>query len=177
MDVEHGTNLGNARSVQSGHRLEAADPSLKEQRHDEGLHSVVIVMPQSQLVEPLLQKGLIQCPPAHFRAQGAGILFLPVVENNGGDLRFDHGIGHFQPVAHFLHPGVVHPQSHVNGDPLQLEGLAMVFPQSGKQGQQHQGILSPGHADRDFVPGFNHIIVVHTPANQTHQLLHSDILS
>ena len=53
----------------------------------------------------------------------------------------------------------------------------MVLPQSGKQGQQHQGILSPGHANRDFVPGFNHIIVVHAPANQTHQLLHSDILS
>ena len=59
MDVQHGANLNNPGSVQVGHRLKAADPALEQQGHDEGLHSVIIVVPQSQLVEPPFLDGLI----------------------------------------------------------------------------------------------------------------------
>ena len=173
VNVQHGANLHNASSVQIGHRLETVDAPLEQQGHEECLHRVVIVMSQRQLVEALVQNCLIQRPPAHFGAHGAGILLLAVVENNGRNLRFHHGIGHVPLLAQRRDLRIVHPQPHINGDCFQLIGLIKVFPQPRQQNQQGERILPPGHAHGNAVARLDHMIVVHAPPNQSHQLLHS----
>ena len=95
MQIKHGANLVDARPVQVGHWLEAADAAFKQQGHEERLHRIVIMMAQGQLIEPPVQKGLIQCPPAHFGAHGTGILLFPIVENDGANLSGDNRIRDF----------------------------------------------------------------------------------
>ena len=173
VNVQHGANLHNTRPVKVRHRLEAVDAPLEQQRHEKRLHRVVIVMSQRQLVEALVQNCLIQRPPAHFGAHGAGILLLAVVKNNGRDLRFHHGIGHVPLLAQRRDLRIVHPQPHINGDRFQLVGLIKVFPQPRQQNQQGERILPSGHAHGNAVARLDHMIVVHAPPNQSHQLLHS----
>ena len=80
VQIKHGANLVDARPVQVGNRLEAANAAFKQQGHEESLHRIVVMMAQGQLIEPPVQQGLVQSAPAHFGAHGTGILFLPVVK-------------------------------------------------------------------------------------------------
>ena len=164
--------MNNSCSVQIGYRLETADPALKQQGHHEGLHRVVIVVPQRQLVEAPLHNCLIQGAPAHFRAQGAGILLLTVVKNNGSNFRLHNGIGYADIPAQRFYARVVHSQPHVDGKCLQFKGLVEIRPQARQQGEQHQRVLSAGNANGNPVSLLNHIIVVHAPADKAHKLLH-----
>ena len=59
VNVQHGPDLGDPGSVQIRHRLEAADPPFIQKRHQKGLHRVIVVMAQCQLVQPPVQKRLI----------------------------------------------------------------------------------------------------------------------
>ena len=69
-----------------GHRLEAADAALVEQAHEKGLHRVVMVVPQGDLVDALGQQRFVQRAASHFGAHGAGVLLLSVVKNDRADL-------------------------------------------------------------------------------------------
>ena len=130
VDVEHRTDLNDPGPVQMGHRLETADPALVNQGHHKSFHGIVKVVPQCQLVAVQVQQSLIEGPSAHLGAHGAGILFLPIVENDGANLRFDDGIGHIQLPAQLLNTGIIHTQAHINGDGLESEFFIMVAPQS-----------------------------------------------
>ena len=172
MDIKHGADLGNAGAVQVGYRLEAADPALIDERHQEGFHRVIVVVAQRQLVAAPVKQGLIEGAAAHLGAHGAGIFFLSVVKNNGADFGFYHGVGHLQLFAQGFYPAVVHPQAHIDGDGLQGKGFVVVAPQGGQEFQQHQRILAPGNTYGNFISIFNHIVIFHAPANQAHQSLH-----
>ena len=73
---------------------------------------------KSQLVEIVLQQRLIQGTPTHFGTHGAWIFLLPVVKNNGCDFCFDQRKGDIQLPAQRFNSGVVHTQSHINGNGL-----------------------------------------------------------
>ena len=165
MDIKHGPDLGNARAVQVGHRLKAANAALIDETHQEGLHGVIIMVPQGQLIESLRHQRLIQSAPAHFGAHGAGVLLLAIVKNNGADFRLDHGIRDLQFPAHFGDAAVIHAKAHINGNGLQLKTFIMVLPQGRQKLQQHQGILAAGNTYGNFISVFNHRVVFHAPAD------------
>ena len=48
------------------------------------------------------------------------------------------------------------------------------MPQSGQQDQEGQGILPAGDSDGHSVTRLEHPVVVDTPADQPHQLLHKN---
>ena len=170
--VQHGPDLGNAGFVQVGHGLKAADAALKQQGHKEGLHGIVVVVAQGDLVAAPVQKGLVQGAPAHFGAHGAGVLLMAMVEDDGTDLRVNGGVGDIQPAAQLRHRGKIHAgKAHVDGDGLQGEGAGMVLPEPGQQGQKGQRILAARHADGDLIAGGDHMIVLHAAADQTHEFL------
>ena len=155
-----------------GDRLEAADPALVNQTHEKGFHGIVIVVAQGKLMKALIHQRLIQRAPAHFGAHRAGVLFLPIVEDNGADLRFHNGIGHIQFFAQLRDFRIIHAKAHIDGDCLQLEILIMIAPQRRQKLQKHQRILSSGDAYGDFISVFDHGIVFHAPANQADKFLH-----
>ena len=171
VNIQHRTNLNHAGAVKFCYRLKAADSSLENQRHQKGLHRIVVMMPQRQLVISSVKQRLIQRAAAHFGAHGAGILFLAVVKNNWRNLRLYNGIGNLQLLAQLRDGAVIHTQTHVNGNSPQLEEL-IIASQPCQQGQQHQGIFAAGNTDRNFVPLFNHAVVLHTLADHAHKLLH-----
>ena len=171
--VEHGADLRHAGAVEIRHGLKAAQPAFKKQAHQEGLHGVVMMMPQRDLFEALLQKRLIQRPAAHLCAHGAGILFLPVVKNHRADLRDDTAVRHAETAAVFLHRAEIHArQPHVDGNGRQLVGPRIVFPQRRQQRQKRQRILAAGNADGDLIVGLYHAVVVNAAPHQTHHSLH-----
>ena len=168
MEVEHGANLNHTGAVQIGDRLKAADSSLENQGHQEGLHRIVVMVPQRDLVASPVKQCLVQCAPAHFRAHGAGIFFLAVVKDYGGNFRIYNGIGHIQLPAQLTDAAVIHVKPHIYGNGLQRKGLIVVAPQPSQKDKQRKRILAAGHAHGDFIPCINHMIVLHAPADQAH---------
>ena len=145
------TNLDRTGIIQIRHRLEAADASLIDQRHNKGLHRVIIMVTQRQLSDAPIQYGLIQGATAHFGAHGAGILFLTVVKDDGRDLCVDDGIRHIQFFAEGGHAGIVHAETHIDGNGLQLK--ITVLSETCQQLQQHQAVLATGNANGDLITG------------------------
>ena len=171
--VEQGPDLGDPGAVQEGHRLEAAQPPLVDQGHEEGLHRVVVVVAQGDLGEPPLRHSVVQRPPAHLGTHGAGVLLLPELEDDPVDLGGHHGIGHVQLPAPGRHRAEVHPRDpQVQGDGLHGEGARIELPQPGQGGQQGQRVLAAGHPHRHAVAGLDHVVVLHTAADQGEDLVH-----
>ena len=163
--VEQGANLGDAHAVQVGHRLEAGQPSLIEEGEEEGLHGIVVVVAQGNLIQPQLGHGIVEGSTAHLSAHGAGILFLAHIKNNVKDLGGDDVVGHLQLVTQGLHRAEVHLRHagmHRQGVELKGHGVELLQPSHG--GEQHQGVLPPRNPHSDTVSGLNHIIILNTTA-------------
>ena len=93
----------------------------------------------------------------------------------------EQGIGHAQFPAQLRHMGKVHPgapvhMAHVQRERLHGEGLGVENGQPGQRHQEGEGILSPRHPHGDPVPGLDHIVVLHTPADIAQNLVHHDII-
>ena len=97
--IEHGADLRHAGPIEVRHRLEAADPSLEQQAHQERLDGVVIVVAERHLGKALLQQRLIQRPAAHLGAQRAGIGLFALLEHDSADLGLFYVLGHVQFLA------------------------------------------------------------------------------
>ena len=134
--IEQRADLRHPRAVEVGHGLEAAQPSLEQQAHQERLYRVIVVMPERDLGKALIRQRLVQRAPAHFGAHGAGVFLLAVVKDDRPDLRFDDPERHLQFLAQRADRGKVHPlQPHVDRDRRQLIGLRIVLAHGGEQVQ------------------------------------------
>ena len=69
MAIEERANLGHARTVKEGHRLEAANAPFKEEVHHQGLHRVIIVMSQRDFGDPPLCQRRVEAAAAQFCTQ------------------------------------------------------------------------------------------------------------
>ena len=128
---------------------------------------------QGHLINAQLLEGGVHGPPAHFRAHGAGVLFPPQVEDDVENLRLNEVVGHVQLPAQPLHRGKVHPgRAGVDGDGVELKGRGVELPQLRHGVQQHQGVLAAGHPHGDLVPGVDHVVVLHAPAQVGQDMLH-----
>ena len=171
--VQQRADLGHAGAVQKRHRLEAADAALEQQIHQQRLHRVVIVVAQGDLADALFRQGGVQAAPPQFGAQGAGILLLPLLEDDLVHRHLNAGVGHLQPFAQRRHAGEVHARhAHLHGDGLHREGDGVEFLQPGQGYQRQQAVLSAADAHGDAVAGFDHMIVLHAPADKPQNMLH-----
>lgn len=165
--IEHGPDLGDAGAVQVRHRLEAAYPSLQEEGHDHGLHRVILMVSQGDLGDPQAVHGGAQGAPPELGAQGAGIFLLAVLKNDLVDGHLFPVIGHLQLPAEVGNGGKVHAWgAAVNGDGYHIKGLGVKLPEPGQSAQCQYGILAAADAYRHRVPPVNHMIILHTPADQ-----------
>lgn len=165
--VEQGADLGHPGAGHIGHRLEAGEPPLEEEAHQEGFHRVVEVVPQGQLVEAVVPHKVVERPPAHFGAQGAGVVLLADVKDDLPDVRFQYGVGQLQPPAELLHRAEVHVREpRVHGDRLQMEGEGVEAAQVMQRHEQHQRVLSPADAHQNTVVPADHAVVVHAAADK-----------
>ena len=179
--VEQGAYLGDPRPVQVGDRLEAGQPPLEDQGHEECLHRVVVVVAQGDFGYPPLLEGGVEGAPAHLGAQGAGVLLLPGVEYDPANLGGDHCVGHTQLLAQPGHRLGVGPlagvgRAQVQGDGFHRKGDGVELPQLGQGHQQHQGVLPPRHPHRNPVAVVDHIVVLHTPPGEGKNFVHRPLL-
>ena len=119
----------------------------------------------------------MQCPPAHFGTHGAGVLLPAHIKDDVVDLTLQQSEGDVQLPAQLGHRREVHPRpsigaAHVQGEGLYLERNGVEFPQLGQGGQQHQRVLTAGDAHSDTVVGGDHLIVLHTAADQGKNTVH-----
>ena len=173
--IEHGPDLRHAGPVEVRHRLEAADPPLEQQTHQERLDGVVIVVAERHLGKALLQQRLIQRPAAHLGAQRAGIVFLPVLEDDRPDLRLHAGIRHAEALTQACDRREIHAaEAHVDRDGREVIGIGHIFPQRRQKRQQRQRILAAGHADGDAVARLDHPVILDAAAHESHHSLHAN---
>ena len=135
------------------------------------------MVPQGDLVQTPLLQCAVQRSPAHFGTHGAGILLPAHIKNDVVDLTLQQSKGDIQVPAQPGHRRKVHPRpsigvSHVQGECLHLEGNGIKFPQLGQGHQQHQRVLAAGDAHGDAVVGCDHLIVLHTAADQGKNTVH-----
>ena len=132
--VEHGPDLRDAGAAEIRYGLKAADAALVKKAHEKRFDGIVKVMAQRDLVAAQFQQHIVQRAPAHFCAHGAGVLLVPVLENDRADLRLFDLIWHVQLRAQLRHRGKIHArQAHVDGDGLQLIRDGIIPPQRGQQ--------------------------------------------
>ena len=90
-------------SVQEANGSEAVQATLIKQRHKEGFHNIVLIMPQSDLIAAKLFRHIIQCALPHFCTERAGIFFFSLIKNDFADIGFHNGIMHTQLIAECLY--------------------------------------------------------------------------
>ena len=90
------------------HRRETADAALPPEVHVKRLDGVVQMMPQRHLVAVQLFGSGVERAPAHLGAEGAGILLVPVVEDDGADKGAAHLIGNIILPEQRFQRGVIH---------------------------------------------------------------------
>ena len=172
-DIEKGAELGDVRAVQIGYGVEAGQAALIKQGEEEGLHCVVIVVAQGDLVNARLQQGGVEGAPAHFGAEGAGIFLPPGLKDHMVHLGGNPVEGDAQLPAVVRQRRQVHARGpHVHRKGLHGKAPRIKLCQPGQGGQQHQGVLPPGYPHGHPLPGGDHIIVLHTPTEKTEDLLH-----
>ena len=168
MAVQQRPYLGDVGPVQIRHRLEAADAPLKQQVHQQRLHRIVVVVPQRDFVYPPFRQRRMQAAPPQLGAQGTGVLFFSLVEHDVVYRYGDAGIGNVQLRAVVSHRGEVHPRhTRLQRDGLHPEGLGIECPQPGQGRQRQQAVLAAGDAYGHGLSGFDHVVVLHTAADQS----------
>ena len=165
--VEHGAYLRDVRAGHIGAGLEAGDLTREQQVHHEGLHRVVKVVPQRELVAAARLYGVVERAAPHLGAERAGVFLLPRVEHYLADVRLNDGVRHLVGLAPRADRREVHVrEAHVYGYCLQLEARGVVAPQVPQRGQQRHGILPSRDADGHPVAGHEHFVVVHAAADK-----------
>ena len=92
----------------------------------EGVHHVVHVMSQRQLVTAHGDGGIVQSAAPHFGAQGAGIAFPTDLKNNFRNVGGHDAVRDLGALAEIDHGGEIHPlQLHVHGHGAQREVLGV----------------------------------------------------
>ena len=174
VEVEHGPDEGQTGAVQIGHRQKTADAPLIDQRKGEGLHGVIVMMPQGHLVGAQFHGGLIQDAPAQFGTQRTGVFLFSDVENDLTDLGPAEGIGYLQPGTQIGDRGEVHLfVTHVQRHRQQFKRYRRMVPQLGQQPQQGQRILPARNAHGNPVSGREHLIIPNALSHLGQQLLHN----
>ena len=154
--VDQGPYHRNAGTAHGGTGMESTEPALMEEGKDQRFNGVIPVVAESQLVAFVFNAGVGQNGTAHLGAQGTGILFLPVFENDFTDLCFLNDIGDFQGIAQGRNFRIIRSaQTVVHGDGEQGEILMGKLPVQGEGVKKKEGIFPAGDADGDFVPVFN----------------------
>ena len=106
--INQGADHGDSRAAHTGAGMEGVKAAFVEEREQQGFHRVVPVMPEGELVAAQLHAGVGQNGAPHLCAECAGILFLPVVEDDVPDLGFFDQIGDFQRFTQRNDRGKIH---------------------------------------------------------------------
>ena len=131
------------------------------------------MVPQRNLAYPPFRQRRMQAAPPQLGAQGAGVLFFPLVEHDVVYRHGDTGIGHIQRGAVVGHRGEVHPRhTRLQRDGLHPEGLWIEGSQPSQGRQRQQAVLAAGDAHGHGLSGFDHVVVLHTAADQSQYVLH-----
>ena len=101
--VDQRPDLRDAGAVEEGHGPKAAQPPLEEQGQQEGLHRVVKVVAERELGDPARADRVVERAAAHLRAQRAGVVLLPHVEDDLLDVGLAAGVGDAQRGAELRH--------------------------------------------------------------------------
>ena len=171
--VEQRADLRDAAAVEVRHRLEATDPPLEEQVHQQRLNRVVVVVAERDLGDAQLLQRRVETAAAEFGAERAGILLLPLLKDDLIDRRLDPRIGYVQTAAELRHlvealsrrPGL--ERDGVDGKRLRIKAA-----QLRQRRQRQQAVLPARDAHSHRVAGVDHVIVLHTAADKPQNMLH-----
>ena len=135
------------------------------------------MVPERNLFAARRERRLVQRPPAHFRAQRAGVRLLADIENNLFDLGRHAAVWNAKPVAEILHRAEIHPViAHFQRDGSQFKGFWVKFAQICKRRKQRKRILAARHPNGNMVAGLDHVIMVDGAADIGKQFLHNGLL-
>ena len=110
-------------------------------------------MPQRHLVAVQLFGSGVERAPAHLGAEGAGILLVPVVEDDGADKSAAHLVRHIVPPEQRFQRGVIHRLA-------------------AKLGVEGDGHDFEREADQNPVAGGQHLVLLDGFAHQAAEPLH-----
>ena len=131
------------------------------------------MVPQRDLVDAPLRQRRMQAASPQLGAQGAGVLFFPLVEHDVVYRHGDTGIGHIQRGAVVGHGGEIHAgHARLQRDGLHLKGQGIERAQARQRRQRQQAVLTAGNAHGHRFTGFDHVIVLHTAADKSQYMLH-----
>ena len=152
--------------------MERVHAALVEHAQQQGFNRVVAMVAQGHLVRAQLATQVGKRAPAHFGAQGTGVLFLALFKNDLADLRFPHGVGHFQPLAQRAHAAQVEGlHAHGERDGGQFEGVG-AKPAVQRHGiEQQQAVLAAGYPHGHAVAGGDHVKILVCAPDATEHFL------
>ena len=113
--------------------------------------------------------------PAHLGAEGAGILLVSVVEDDGADEGAAHLVGNIILPEQRFQRGVIHrlaAKLGVEGDGHDFERKAEVLPQPRETDGQSYAVLAARNAHQNAVAGGQHLVLLGGFAHQAAEPLH-----
>ncbi len=153
-DIEKGADLGDVRAVQIGYGVEAGQAALIKQGEEEGLHCVVIVVAQGDLVNARLQQGAVWRSPGAFWRRGRRDFLPPGLKDHMVHLGGNPVEGDAQLPAVVRQRRQVHARGpHVHRKGLHGKAPRIKLCQPGQGGQQHQRVLPPDTPTATRSPG------------------------
>ena len=157
-------------------RLEAVEGAEVEEVHEERVDRVVPVVSEGELVAPEFLGERVETAPPQVRAEAAGILLVPGLEDHVADARAVDDILDVEFLAHFNDGRIVHfcsVEARVERDADDLEPLRIVPAHLGETVEERDRILAARDADRDLVAVLDHPVAVHGAAHVPLDLLHA----
>ena len=147
--------------------------ALEEQAHQQRFNRVVAMVAERQLVAAMLRRQLVERAAAHFRAERAGILLLPLFKDDLADIRFFDRQRHADLFAHFFNARRIERlKAHREHQPLELEILMRKEPVERERLQKQQAVLPARNADGHAVAGLEHIEIVIRAADAPKHFFH-----
>ena len=131
---------------------------------------------EGKLVTSQFLRERVETAPSQVRAQTAGILLVPGLEDHVPDVRAVDDVLDIEFFAHVNDGRVVHlraVEAQVQRDADDLELLRIVPAHLGKTVEERHRIFAAGHADRDLVAVLHHLVPVHGTAHVPLDLLHA----
>ena len=171
--VYHRADDRHTGAIQIGHRQKAAESAFVQQRHEHGLNHIVKMMAERDLVAAVCLGGAVERAAAHVRAQRARVFLLADVKHDGLDVGLLRDKFHTQLLAQRRNRREIHLViAHLQRDGLDLEFLGVEAAQPCERRQQRQRVLAAGHADRNDVAFFYHMVLIHRTADIREHFLH-----
>ena len=157
-------------------RLEAVEGAEVEEVHEERVDRVVPVVSEGEFVAAKLFGERMKTAPPQVRAEAAGVLLVPGLEDHVADVRAVDDVLDAELSAHVddgrvVHFGVV--EARVERDADDLELFRIVPAHLGKTVEERDRILAARDADRDLVAVLDHPVAVHGAAHVPLDLLHA----